>query len=98
MNQKISTIPAAIGAAFEGGIYAGIVRGVAGQPDMHLVLLGAAEDVTWDQAKEFAASVGGELPTRSEQALLFANLKDEFHEDWYWSGEQHASSPSAAWS
>jgi hypothetical protein len=98
MNQKMSTIPAAIGAAFEGGLYAGISRGVDGQPDTHLVLLpGSAEDVTWDQAKEFAAAAGGELPTRNEQALLFANLKDQFEEDWYWSGTQHASSPSYAW-
>jgi hypothetical protein len=98
MDQKISTIPAAIGAAFEGGLYAGIVRGVAGAPDQHVILLpGAAEDVTWDQAQAFAAEAGGELPTRSEQALLYANLKDQFEGDWYWSGEQHASSPSIAW-
>ncbi|CAN7739844.1 DUF1566 domain-containing protein [Duganella sp. LjRoot269] len=98
MDQKLSTIPAAIGAAFEGGLYAGIARGVNGLPDTHIVLLpAAAEDVTWDQAKAFAAEAGGELPTRSEQALLYANLKDQFEEDWYWSGEQHASTPSLAW-
>ena len=98
MDHKVSIIPAAIGAAFEGGVYAGIIRGVAGQPDMHLVLLpGRAEDVTWDQAVAFATDAGGDLPTRREQALLFANLKDQFEEDWYWSGEQHASSPSDAW-
>ena len=65
MHHKVSTIPAAIGAAFEGGVYAGIIRGVAGLPDMHLVLLpGRAEDVTWDQSVAFAADAGGELPTR----------------------------------
>lgn len=92
----LSTIPAAIGAAFAGGIYAGIIRGVAGAPDQHLVLLpGDADDVDWDAAGAFAASVGGELPTRAEQALLFANLKDQFEPRWYWSCEP--AGPSYAW-
>ncbi|WP_176461093.1 DUF1566 domain-containing protein [Janthinobacterium sp. PC23-8] len=92
----LATIPAAIGAAFAGGIYAGIMRGVDGAPDEHLVLLpGAAEDVTWEAADEWAKAEGGELPTRREQRLLFINLKDQFEEDWYWSSEQ--AGPSHAW-
>ena len=92
----LATIPAAIGAAFAGGIYAGISRGVDGAPDEHLVLLpGEAVDVNWGAAGAFAASVGGELPTRAEQALLFASLKDQFEPRWYWSGEQ--AGPSFAW-
>ena len=92
----LATIPAAIGAAFAGGIYAGIMRGIDGAPDEHLVLLpGAAEDVTWEAAGEWAKAEGGDLPTRREQRLLFINLKDQFEEDWYWSGEQ--AGPSSAW-
>ena len=92
----LATIPAAIGAAFAGGIYAGISRGVDGAPDQHLVLLpGEAVDVEWEAAGAFAASVGGELPTRAEQALLYANLKDQFEPRWYWSGAQ--AGPSTAW-
>ena len=92
----LATIPAAIGAAFAGGIYAGIMRGIDGAPDEHLVLLpGAAEDVTWEAASEWAKAEGGELPTRREQRLLFINLKDQFEEDWYWSSEQ--AGPSTAW-
>ena len=84
----LATIPAAIGAAFGGGIYAGISRGVDGAPDQHLVLMpGEAVDVDWEAAGAFAASVGGELPTRAEQALLYANLKDQFEPRWYWSGD-----------
>ena len=95
-SVALSTIPATIGAAFAGGIYAGIIRGVAGAPDQHLVLLpGDADNVDWEAAGAFAASVGGELPTRAEQALLFANLKDQFEPRWYWSGEQ--AGPSYAW-
>ena len=56
-----------------------------------------AESVTWEKAKEFAKKVGGELPTRREQSLLIANLKEHFQERWYWSGEQHASYSVCAW-
>ncbi len=92
----LATIPAAIGAAFAGGIYAGIMRGVDGAPDEHLVLLpGTAEDLSWEAASEWAKAEGGELPTRRDQRLLFINLKDQFEEDWYWSSEQ--AGPSAAW-
>ena len=70
-----------------------------GAPSHWLVLLpGHAKDVTWEQAKEFAKKAGGELPTRPEQALLFANCKAEFEERWYWSGEQHADDADYAWS
>jgi hypothetical protein len=90
-------IPAAIGAAFAGGIYAGIIRGVDGGLDQHLVLVeGEGVDLSWEAACAWAESVGGSLPTRAEQALLFANLKDQFKSDWYWSGEQ--AGPSIAWS
>lgn len=72
--------------------YAGIILGKDGQPDHHLILLpGQATDVTFQQAQEFAAKAGGELPTRREQSLLYANLKEAFEERWYWSGELHAS-------
>ena len=88
--------PVNIGDAFAGGIYAGISRGVGGAPDQRLVLLpGEAADVDWEAAGAFAASAGGVLPTRAEQALLFANLKDQFQRDWYWSSEQ--AGPSTAW-
>ena len=88
--------PGAIGSAFGGGTYAGIIRGVNGAPDEHLVLLdGEAEAVSWDAACSWAASLGGELPTRAEQRLLQANLPTQFKPDWYWSGEQ--AGPSLAW-
>jgi hypothetical protein len=78
--------------------YAGIILGDEGAPSHHLILLpGAADDVTWDQAKAFAAEAGGELPTRREQSLLFANLKDEFEQRWYWSSEQPAAYDDYAW-
>ena len=82
----------------EGEHYAGRILNDDGTPSHDLVLLpGDAEGVTWAKAKEFAQKSGGELPTRAEQSLLFANLKDEFKGTWYWSGEASASYASYAW-
>ena len=83
--------------------YAGLIVGKDGEPSHHLVLLpGQAEDITWDKAMEWAAKQGGEyvasLPTRREQSLLYANLKDQFEEHWYWSCEAHESESGWAWS
>lgn len=80
----------------EGEKYAGILLGKDGEPDRHIILLpGAAENVNFDDAKKFAESIGGELPTRRMQSLLFANLKEEFQPVWHWSGEQRES--GSAW-
>jgi hypothetical protein len=78
--------------------YAGIILGEHGKQSHHLILLpGDVDDVTWVQAKEFAEKAGGELPTRREQALLFANLKGQFEDSYYWSCEQRASNDGCAW-
>lgn len=71
--------------------YAGLLLGKDGAPDQHIILIpGQANDVTFKQAQEFAAKAGGDLPTRREQALLYANLKEQFDDRWYWSGEMHS--------
>ncbi len=81
-----------------GELYAGIVFGKDGAPSHHVILLpGSIADANWDKAREWAASIGGELPTRREQSLLFTNLKEEFESAWYWSGEQHAANSDYAW-
>jgi hypothetical protein len=81
-----------------GEVYAGLILGTAGEPDHHLVLLpGEAEEVNWKEATDFVAKLGGQLPTRREQALLYANLKHEFKPRWYWSCEQHAALGDYAW-
>ena len=83
----------------EGEIYAGILLGKDGEQDQHIFLLPLRADdaVTFKQAQEFAKATGGDLPTRREQALLFANLPEQFEETWYWSGEEHAASSGFAW-
>jgi hypothetical protein len=78
--------------------YAGIILGKDGAPDHHLILLPQkAESVNFAAAQSFAKKEGGDLPTRREQSLLFANLKEEFEPRWYWSGEQHAADSDYAW-
>lgn len=80
----------------KGEKYAGILLGNGDEPDRHIILLpGEAQGVNFDAAKKFAASAGGELPTKRMQSMLFANLKEEFAPNWYWSGSQLES--GSAW-
>lgn len=78
--------------------YAGLVLGADGRPSHHLVLLpGEAEDIKFKKAVAWAKDQGGELPTRQEQSLLFANLKASFQSAWYWSGQVYEKDSSCAW-
>ena len=81
-----------------GELLAGLILGKNGEPDYHLVLLpGQANDVTWKDAKAWAKKIGGELPTRREQSLLFANQREAFEARWYWSAELYAPASGSAW-
>jgi formylglycine-generating enzyme required for sulfatase activity len=96
---QILVVPEACVELRPGERYAGLVLDDEGKPSHHLVLLpDRAEEVTWDAAVDFAKNAGGELPTRREQSLLYANLKQHFEPAWYWSGEQHEGNGSYAWS
>jgi len=78
--------------------YAGIITGKDGELSYHVILIdGDLKDVAWANAKELAANAGGELPTRREQALLYANLKEQFQGAAYWSCEEYASGSDCAW-
>ena len=82
----------------EGEHYAGIILSKSDAPSYHLILRPGESKVTdWPGALSWAKSVGGHLPNRREQSLLYANLKEQFQETWYWSGEQHAEFTSYAW-
>ncbi|QWE95308.1 DUF1566 domain-containing protein [Cupriavidus sp. EM10] len=79
--------------------YAGIVLDDSGAFSHHLILLPSqANDFSWAAACKWADEQQGSLPTRREQSLLFANLKSEFDERAYWSGEKHAENAGWAWS
>jgi hypothetical protein len=82
----------------EGEAYAGLILGKDGEPDYHLVLLpDDVSDVSWPTAREWASSEDGDLPTRRELALLFANQRERFDRVWYWSSEQHDTRPQLVW-
>jgi hypothetical protein len=103
-RRKTMTTQAAAKAQFlkenlkAGEHYVGLILGKAGEPDYHLILLpGEAQKIKWADALKWAKKAGGELPIRREQALLYANLKEEFQAAWYWSCEEHAAGPVYAW-
>ncbi|MFZ6724674.1 DUF1566 domain-containing protein [Undibacterium sp. MH2W] len=83
----------------DGEIYVGLILGKDGEPDHHLVLLPAKPEkkLNWSDAIAWAQSAGGDLPTRNEQALLFANSNEHFDRAWYWSNTQHAHDTDYAW-
>jgi hypothetical protein len=85
-------------ALAEGELYAGIILGKNGAADYHLVLLpGQAEEVSWGTARNWALETGGELPTRRELALLYANLREQFERQWYWSSEPQEPRSHLVW-
>ena len=62
-----------------GEIYAGILLNEDGSPSHHLILLpGDNAGADWQTQMDWAKSTGGELPTRREQSLLYANCKQHF--------------------
>ncbi|AXT49097.1 DUF1566 domain-containing protein [Chromobacterium rhizoryzae] len=69
---------------------------VDGKPSHHVVLLDGDVKMAWEDALAWSAEQGGDLPSREEQALLYANLKSEFECDWYWSNTQYSRSNAYA--
>ena len=93
MKNKTITLP----ELKSGETYAGLVIGDKGSMH-HLILLdGDADDATHQEQLDWAKSIGGELPTSQEQALLYANCKAQFKSDWYWSADLTASGSGSAW-
>ena len=78
--------------------YVGSIINADGKKREHIILLpGEITGDNWDNCMTWAASIGGELPDRVESALLFATLKDQFAEEWYWTREQYAHYDGFAW-
>ena len=93
--QKTDTALPQIGAAFEGGIYAGLT--IHDNTPMALVLLaGDVEDKQWKDAITWAKDQGGELPSRFDALVLFTNLRSEFKDYDYWLATPDAGD-DAAW-
>lgn len=80
-----------------GEVHVGTIINADGK-GYHLILLpGDAAEQTWQDAINWATMNGGELPNRFETALMFARIKSEFQNDWYWTCEQHEDDPAYAW-
>ncbi|MFA6121885.1 MAG: hypothetical protein WCT35_04730 [Sideroxydans sp.] len=78
-------------------IYAGAIINPDGTGHHIILLDGDNDDADWNTQMEWAKSLGGDLPDRVEQSLLFKHLKDRFEEDWYWSNTLHQDT-RFAWS
>jgi hypothetical protein len=81
----------------EGEIYAGAIINPDSTGHHAILLPGDNDDASWDKQMEWAASIGGDLPDRVEQTLLYKHLPDQFKKDWYWSNTQHASASDCVW-
>jgi hypothetical protein len=85
--------------AEQGGVFAGIIRGLDGAADYALIVGPEMQgSATWSDATRWAASLAvGDfsdfsLPTRVEGPRLFATVKHLFRAGWYWLSSQYSSS------
>ena len=90
-----TTTPPAIGAEWQGGIYAGLT--IHDNKPMHLVVLPGDTEATWAKAGAWAKKQGGELPSRVDALILFQNVRPEFKRDAYWTAQPYAGDESFAW-
>ena len=81
----------------DGEIYVGCIGDAAGNLHHVILLPGDNDDATHEAQLEWAKSIGGDLPTRTEQAILWANHRDQFKKDWYWSNEVPHAESGWAW-
>lgn len=82
----------------EGEIYSGAIIGANGHGH-HVILLSdhPKESMIWKEAMDWAKTVGGDLPTRIEQALLFSQKKAEFANSWHWSNMRRVADADYVW-
>lgn len=81
----------------EGEIYAGAIIAPDGTGHHVILLPGDNDDANWQTQMDWAKSIGGDLPDRVEQAMLYKHLKEQFKKGWYWSNTQHAAYSDYAW-
>ena len=86
----------AIPAAKPGERYVGSIIEPSGRV-RHIFLMPGDEEMNWKDGLEWAKSLGGDLPDRIEQAMLFAHMPEEFRKEAYWSNTQHAGNSDYAW-
>lgn len=82
----------------KGEVYVGGTIDASGRVTHTILLPFEKADLTWQNALAWAKEHGGDLPTRIEQAMLWAHHRKLFKALWYWSNEQPADDSSYAWS
>ena len=97
MNAATEPTKFALPPLNEGEIYAGAIIAPDGTGHRVILLEGDNDNADWQTQMDWAKSIGGDLPNRIEQALLFKHLKDHFKPEWYWSNTLHASNSDYAW-
>lgn len=87
----LASLPA-LGAALEGGTFAGLTTRKDGTHCAVVLLPEQGTDLTWKKAMNWAKKIDAELPTRPVAALLFANVKDKLQPRWHWTSEEDDAS------
>ena len=101
-ESKSVSIPGRMITGFDlhpGERHIGTILGDDGQGH-HIIRLPYDRDkrLTWQEAMEYAAQEGAELPDRVESALLYAKCEaDEYAAEYHWTREQHDGDESYAW-
>lgn len=86
---KLSALPS-LGAAFEGGNFAGVTTRADGTHCAVVCLPTPGKKMTWQEASTWAAEQGGELPTRTVSAMLHASMKSAFDPYGIWTSETYS--------
>ena len=71
----------------DGEIYVGAIGDALGNLHHVILLPGDHDGANWETQTAWAQSIGGELPTRVEQSLLFSQCKSLFKKEAYWSND-----------
>lgn len=83
----VDTLPR-VGAPFCGGTFVGITTTREGE-HVAAVLLPGSNVCDWRMAEAWAASSGGQLPSRTVAAMIYANLPGHLQPRCYWTQEQY---------
>jgi len=85
--MKFKELPK-LGEKLDGGIFAGLTTKPDGTHCAVVLLPGTGRNLNWNKAAAWATAKGGELPSRSVAALLFADVKDQLSPEWHWTADE----------
>lgn len=78
-----------LGQPLEVGIFCGLTTAPDGQHFAVVLLADRPETkLNWKEARAWAETVGGTLPTRVVATMLFANTKLQFKRAWHWTSDE----------